>query len=113
MCNQNIDLTTVIYVAKGFMSNVDLFDKANRCYCQGGELELLTEVGRLAQYTDKTYEDLALHYDGVFAYDIAEPLGEWMVEWLVQHEDLPSPDLVVIKATELLKRHESDEESDD
>lgn len=103
----NLDLTTAIYLVKGFMSNAMVFEKASKAHSLGGELELLTEVGNLSQSLDKAFEETGHHrLDGVFAYKIAEPMGLWMALFLSENKELPSPDTVYKKTESLLNQEE-------
>lgn len=93
------DPLTIAYMAMGAQKVLDKHPELVARY-QGGELELIADVIRYAGYADELATEKQFELSGVFVYEVAEPLGQYVVErMLVRERDI---DGAVKRRTELL-----------
>ena len=66
-----------------------------------GEVEQISTVTEL---TDDLWQLLVDEdRDGVFEYDVAEPVGTWIADWVHHHSEFPTKEQVRERARELFK----------
>lgn len=93
------DPLTIAYMAMGAQKVLDKHPELVSRY-QGGELELIADVIQYAGYADELATEKQFELSGVFVYEVAEPLGQYVVErMLVRERDI---DGAVKRRTELL-----------
>ena len=101
----NADNLTVAYMAKGATRYLNKFTNAVEVYGEG-ELDYLQAVVDHADTVDSKFNELCPdgEYSGVFVYEVAEPLGEWITNQLDEHEILPSKEAVANMVAELIQK---------
>jgi hypothetical protein len=96
-----IDEITLAYVVKGFCGGphfrpaLGVLSKAN------GEIDAMQVVINFAQVVDEQY--YGSDFGGVFAFDVAEPMGLWIAQWTAKHKQPPSEEQVAEKTRELIE----------
>lgn len=82
-------VTTVSYFTMGLTSDADKFETAISLH-GGGQVEFMEDVLRLAVALECVYDALADHHDDctvVWAYDVVEPFGEWVADFMANPEE--------------------------
>ena len=78
-----MDALTIAYIAIGVHTALLENNELPAGY-QGGQLEFVDTIIQHADMLDGMYEEVANDFDGVFAYEIAEPFGELYAEqWIL------------------------------
>jgi hypothetical protein len=88
MSTDPIDLA---YVVKGFwaIAHKDAVEKAVITLC--GEIELQQYLVDMTDDLQWAWEDLVQQeFDAVWAYEVAEPFGEWIALHLQTHGEVPT-----------------------
>lgn len=101
-----IDDLTIAYMVKGATSNPKHLEKAAQANGEG-ELEYIREVIDLAVIVEEQFNAYYHdgNYSGVFAYDVAGPIGKWITEQTVLDDGIPRQLAVAKKAAELITQH--------
>ena len=82
------DPLTIAYMAIGAQKVLDKHPELAHRY-DGGELELISDVIQYAGYADELATQKTFELSGVFVYEVAEPLGQYVVErMLVRDRDI-------------------------
>ncbi|TDX26771.1 hypothetical protein DFO67_11536 [Modicisalibacter xianhensis] len=97
------DSITIAYLAIGAKRN-ESFAGLAKVY---GEVETIDRVISFAEALDGRFEVVndRNQFDGCFAYDVAEPLGDWIVDLALQEDDFPSQHRVLSKAEVFIREH--------
>lgn len=66
-----------------------------------GEVEQIKAVTELTDDLWQMLEDEDSY--GVFEYDVAEPLGTWIADWVSHHREFPTKEQTKARAQELAK----------
>jgi hypothetical protein len=80
-------LLTVAYMAMGAQKVLDKNPELVGRY-DGGELELISAVIGYAQAADDLASEKTFELQGVFVYEVAEPLGDIVGRMLVRERDM-------------------------
>ncbi|MDA5564343.1 hypothetical protein PJK54_11780 [Cobetia sp. MMG027] len=97
------DNVTLAYLALG-ASQAKEFSQAVDAL-EEGELGFIGRVTEFAPILDMAWRVLDktdVSYEGVFAYDIAEPVGRWLVKQYLIRDEFPRPFLVYQHALSLM-----------
>jgi len=93
------DPLTIAYMAMGAQTAIKEHPEAIALFGEG-ELELVDAVIRHAEYADRLAERYQDDIQEVFVYEVAEPLGQFIVERVVAQD--PDLDRVVRRRAEYL-----------
>ena len=104
-----VDDLTLVYMTNGACNNTKYLEKA-RDIVGEGELEYLNHVIELAGGVEEEFVRLNTNgsYYGCFAYEVAEPIGEWITEQTILNDAMPSKEDVVAMAARLISQHIDD-----
>lgn len=98
----NTDLTTIAFLCGGFLAS----DEAVMTDALSGvgisQIDIVDELTCLAPRLDVLYLQVQDDFDGVFAYDIAAPMGRWYCEQIAKHQRLPTEEEFTQEARLLL-----------
>lgn len=101
------DSITIAFLALGAKDS-EHFDELAKQY---GQVEAIDRVIGFAKDVDGRFDSVneRSQFYGCFAYDVAEPLGDWIVEMAFEEESFPSPAQVLFKAEALMREHMPEE----
>lgn len=79
----------VSFFTIGMLSNPENFGRAVELY-DAGQIEFMEAVLPLAVAVERVYDAIEAHHDNcsvVWAYDILEPFGAWVIEFMADPEN--------------------------
>lgn len=95
------DEITLAYVIKGFCGGPHFRPALDVLSEKYGEVDAMQTVINFAQVVDEQY--YGSDFGGVFVYDVAEPMGAWIAQWVAEHKRPPAEKLAAEKTRELIE----------
>lgn len=102
MKEAGMDVLTAVYIVKGFfeIARVTAISETQK-WKEGGEINLVDWLSHLSIEVESRWDE-ERDFPGVWLYDVAEPLGNWVAHYINEHFETPEPKLISEKITELV-----------